>query len=68
MTHPSDTATLYTGPIPITGLTDLRVAAFDPAGNFLYGQRQLLGPRPVALPSSPTGLAADTVLRGTRCR
>ena len=59
---PSDTATLYTGPIPITGLTDLRVAAFDPAGNFLTANGSYR-PAPVALPSSPTGLAAGTVTR-----
>jgi hypothetical protein len=53
---PSDTAKLYTGPIPITGPTTLKVAAFDAAGNTLLAEGDY---RPSTAPtvSAPTGLA-----------
>lgn len=54
---PSDTAKLYTGPIPITTLTTVKVAAFDQAGNFAVGGGDF-APATVALPDAPTGLAA----------
>jgi hypothetical protein len=59
---PSDGATLYTGPIPITGPTDLNVAAFDQAGNFVTATGSFQ-PAPVALPDALTGLAAGTATR-----
>jgi hypothetical protein len=61
---PSDTATLYTGPIPITGLTDLSVAAFDAAGNVATASGTFK-PAPAVLPSAPTGLAAGTATQNT---
>ena len=54
---PSDTAKLYTGPIPITAPTTVKVAAFDQAGNFTLGGGDF-APAAVALPDTPTGLAA----------
>ena len=54
---PSDTAKLYTGPIPITALTTVKVAAFDQAGNFTVDGGDF-APAAVALPDAPTGLAA----------
>jgi hypothetical protein len=54
---PSDTAKLYTGPIPITELTTVKVAAFDPVGNFTVDGGDF-APAAVALPDTPTGLAA----------
>lgn len=55
---PSDTAKFYTGPIPITGPTDLRVVAFDAAGNIagpINGSYDAVPPP--ATPAAPTGLA-----------
>lgn len=54
---PSDTAKLYTGPIPITAPTTVKVAAFDQVGNFVVDGGDF-APAAVALPDTPTGLAA----------
>jgi len=54
---PSDTAKLYTGPIPITAPTTVKVAAFDQVGNFVVDGGDF-APAAVALPDAPTGLAA----------
>lgn len=53
---PSDSAKLYTAPIPITGPTTLKVAAFDQVGNFTLGGGDYK-PVSVAALASPTGLA-----------
>ncbi len=56
---PTDTAKFYTGPIPITGPTDLRVVSFDAANNLqgpvngLYDVAALPAP-----PAAPTGLVS----------
>lgn len=53
---PSDSAQLYSGPIPVTAPITLRVAAFDDAGNILVEEGQYR-PVSVALPTqAPTGL------------
>lgn len=56
---PSDTSQLYTGPVPITGPTTLKVAAFDQAGNFqlIEGEYAPLAGSTLP-PAAPTGLAA----------
>jgi hypothetical protein len=56
---PSDAAKLYTAPIPITGPTQVRWAAFDAAGNHDTG----LGFYAAAAP--PTTIAVPTALSGT---
>ncbi len=58
---PSDTAQFYTGPIPITGPTDLRVVSFDAANNMqgpVQGAYDVTPPP--AAPAAPTGLAAPS--------
>jgi len=56
---PSDTARLYTGPVPVTGPITLRVAAFDQAGNNVVLQGDYAPPAaPVTAPAAPTGLTA----------
>jgi hypothetical protein len=55
---PSDEATLYTGPIPISAPTTLNVAAFDTAGNhreFMGDYQPPEGPK--TKPDAPTGLS-----------
>ena len=55
---PSDNATLLTGTtIPITGLTDLSIAAFDQAGNHTEAGG-VFTPLTVGQPAAPTGLTA----------
>jgi hypothetical protein len=60
---PGDTAKLYTGPIPISGTTEVSAVAFDRAGNtdtwtgtFVPGPDA--SPKPTA-PQAPTGTAAS---------
>jgi hypothetical protein len=54
---PSDTARLYTDPIPITQRTALHLMAIDRAGNFTLAQGEYAPPTAVA-PDAPTGLTA----------
>jgi hypothetical protein len=56
---PSDSATLYKGPIPITGPTELSVAAFDKAGNHTQLSGTYQPPAaPTTKPDAPKGLTA----------
>jgi hypothetical protein len=55
---PSDTAKLYTGPIPITGPTTVKVAAFDQAGNFVSAEGDYK-PLSVAALAAPANLAGS---------
>jgi hypothetical protein len=57
---PSDSATLYTGPVAITQQTELHWVVFDQAGNFAAGYG-LYAP-PTALPAPP---AAPSFVRST---
>lgn len=58
---PSDTAHFYTGPIPITELTTLKVVAFDAANNMTGPVEGTFVPgAPPAAPAAPTGLAGTS--------
>jgi hypothetical protein len=50
---PSDSAQLYTGPIPISETTLLKYVAFDAAGNTTVGQGWYK-PTPLKVPAAPT--------------
>jgi hypothetical protein len=53
---PSDSAQFYTGPIPITALTTLKVAALD-VSNLVTTAEGVFEPKPpAAKPAAPTGL------------
>jgi hypothetical protein len=54
---PSDTAKVYTGPIPITAPTEVKIAAFDQAGNHNLVEGNYAPPAAnTAPPAAPTGL------------
>ncbi len=58
---PSDSAQLYTGPIPVTAPVTIKVAAFDQVGNFVTAEGDFAPNPGPALPAAPGGLASGTV-------
>jgi hypothetical protein len=61
---PSDTAKLYSAPIPVTGPTEIRAMSLDQAGNHsrevqaFYKVADATTPPPASVPAAPTGVTA----------